>query len=78
MDARYSLALLGDFPIAIAIAIAIADEIEAAIQERISVLGLELHKDVTLYRGNPRGNPRGFRPKHDRCCSPLRENRCQR
>ncbi|MGE8327921.1 toll/interleukin-1 receptor domain-containing protein [Pseudomonas urmiensis] len=61
MDARYSLALLGDFPTAI------ADEIEAAIQERISVLGLELHKDVTLYRGKPRG----FRPKHDRCCAAL-------
>lgn len=61
MDARYSLALLGDFPTVI------ADEIEAAIKERISVLGLELHKDVTLLKGNPRA----FRPKPDRCCAAL-------
>jgi len=61
MDARYSLALLGDFPTAI------ADEIEAAIKVRISDLGLELHKDVTLFRGNPRD----FRPRLDRCCAAL-------
>lgn len=57
MDARYSLALLGDFPTAI------ADEIEAALEERISELGSVLHEDVTLFRGDPRR----FRPKFDRC-----------
>ncbi|WAH55901.1 toll/interleukin-1 receptor domain-containing protein [Pseudomonas silvicola] len=61
MDARYSLALLGDFPAAI------ADEIEAALEERVSELGLVLHEDVTLFRGDPRR----FRPKLDRCCAAL-------
>jgi hypothetical protein len=61
MDAHYSLALLGDFPDAL------ADQIEAAIEERISELGLELQKDVTLFRGSPKA----FRPKFDRCCAAL-------
>ncbi|MFJ7007929.1 toll/interleukin-1 receptor domain-containing protein [Pseudomonas putida] len=61
MDARYSLALLGDFPNTI------ADEIEAALEERVSELGLVLHQDVTLYRGKARH----FLPKFDRCCAAL-------
>lgn len=61
MDARYSLALLGDFPTAI------ADQIESVIQSQISELGLKLHEDVTLFRGSPKD----FHPKFDRCCAAL-------
>lgn len=59
--ARYSLGLLGDFPKDV------ADAIEAAIAERIAELGLELNKDVTLFRGSPKN----FNPRLDRCCAAL-------
>ncbi|KJZ64362.1 toll/interleukin-1 receptor domain-containing protein [Pseudomonas fluorescens] len=60
-NARYFLALLGDFPSDV------ADAIKAQLRDRIAELGLELGKDVTLFEGSPRG----FNPRADRCCAAL-------